>query len=396
MASASWTRRSVLLSIASISTWPLTTRSSMAGTPDPRLLVLCLRGGVDGLAVAAPTFDPTYRVARGDFGGFDRLGDEHGIDGGYRLNPRLRFVGELLRSGQGTLFHATSTAYRGRSHFDAQQVLESGGNAPHVVRDGWMNRLIGLLPAGERIDVSRLGLSFGLRTPLLLQGPNLVASWTPPVDRAPDGIDDVLDLYRHMDPSFADLLTDTVEGSPKDKADMEMEGIKDPFIRDMRNAGRMLSEANGTRVAAIDITGWDTHALEKPTDGRMGDRLHLLDLGLRAVHEELRPIWRSTVILLISEFGRTVNVNGSGGTDHGTGTVALALGGPVSRRMVFADWPGLSETDLLEGRDLRPTTDLRAVIKGIVGDHFGLSKAALDDTLFPGSGDFPPVRDLLA
>ncbi len=101
MASASWTRRTVLLSIASISTWPLTVRSSMAGTPDPRLLVLCLRGGIDGLAVAAPTFDPNYLAARGDFGGFDRLGDEHGLDGGYRLNPRLRFVGELLRSGTG-------------------------------------------------------------------------------------------------------------------------------------------------------------------------------------------------------------------------------------------------------------------------------------------------------
>ncbi|MGL4239961.1 MAG: DUF1501 domain-containing protein, partial [Beijerinckiaceae bacterium] len=250
------------------------------------------------------------------------------------------------------------------------------------------------------------GLGIGPATPLILRGQAPVMGWAP--QQAPNAGDDLaarlLDLYTHRDPALgaalrAGLDTDKMAKAQGMTGDMARAqgGPADPrgMAQAAQGAARLLIASDGPRVAALSFDGWDTHANQGGSTGRLANLLGGLDSAMGVFEEVMRPVWDQTAVVVVTEFGRTARVNGTVGSDHGTGTVAFLLGGAIQGGRVFADWPGLAQKDLHEGRDLKPTTDLRAVLKGLLQDHLGLSAAVLADKVFPGSQHTLAVKGLV-
>lgn len=376
-------------------------RVGAANGRDPRFLTVILRGALDGLSALPAIGDPAYAAQRG------RLSLEGAAllpagDGLFAFNPRLARLHALYARGEALVVHAVATPYRERSHFDGQDVLESGLARPGG-REGWMNRAIQALPPGERLPPPSgpRGLAIAPTAPLIMRGAAPVFSWAPQfTDSADeDTLRRILAVYEARDPALATALRigaqlDLEAGARPGRARGAPESAA-RFAEFAAFAAQRLARPDGPRLAVLSVEGWDTHALQGPLDGRLGSLLGLLDEGIGALAEGLRPVWAETAVLLVTEFGRTVRVNGTDGTDHGTGTVAILLGGAVRGGRVVADWPGLADAQLHEGRDLRPTTDLRAVIKGVLSEQFGLSPAALAEGVFPGSAAVRPLAGLI-
>jgi uncharacterized protein (DUF1501 family) len=411
MTSSIVTRRDVLRGLALFSGWAFAPRLvSAAGGRDPRFLFIILRGALDGLATVAPVGDPDYESARGGLI-IPTRGSDAGLPLGnfFALNPNMPALHAALDRGDATIVHATSTPYRERSHFDGQDVLESGQPGPGRVETGWLNRLIGTLQAGEPVRATS-GLALSEAVPLVMRGPQKVVTWTPA--GFPDASDDtrlrLLDLYTHTDVTLARLLEDALElddiagaGSGMgammaQTAQAELSGMSKRFSGLAASAGRLLAQPAGPRIAALSYPGWDTHRGQGLIEGRLANLLTALDTAIDALHRELQPVWRDTAIVIATEFGRAVAMNGTMGTDHGTGTIAIVLGGAVNGGRVVADWPGLSQRSLLGGRDLMPTTDLRAVLKGVAKDHLGLGDRELAEIVFPDSAGVRPLSGLIA
>jgi uncharacterized protein (DUF1501 family) len=314
-----------------------------------------------------------------------------------------------IARGDAAIVHATATAYRSRSHFDGQDVLESGQPGPGRLDTGWLNRLIGTLEPGDPVR-AKSALSLSEAVPLVMRGPERVVTWTPA--GYPDASSDtrlrLLDLYTHTDPKLALLLEDAlrlegIAGPDSDIgdvmtriADRDLAGVSRQFSTLAASAGRLLAQADGPRIAALSYPGWDTHRGQGVMDGRLANLLGALDGAIDALQRELEPVWQDTVIVIATEFGRAVAMNGTNGTDHGTGTIAILLGGAVKGGRVIADWPGLAEGQLFEGRDLLPTTDLRAVLKGLARDHLGVGERVLAEVVFPDSARFSSLPGLIA
>ena len=406
------TRRGLLGITATFTAWAALPRFAHASGRDPRLVVLVLRGAMDGLSTVAPVGDPDHERARGG----PVLGSSEqepglALDSFFAMSPRLPALGAMYQSGEALVVHAVASPYRERSHFDGQDVLESGLPAVGVADTGWLGRTLALLPEGEMVQfTSGEGFAAGAQVPLIMRGRSKVVSWMPA--GYPEASEDtrarLLALYRHAgDERLAMTLEEGLElgmvaGSEKEAraasrsaADADVKGRSRPAIQAARVAGRVLSKQDGPRIGTLDLSGFDNHSRGDPVDGQLGDSLAVLDATLAALKESLGPAWRDTVVMVVTEFGRTVAFNGSGGTDHGTGTAMFLLGGGVAGGRVVADWPGLSQAALLEGRDLRPTTDLRSVAKGVLRDHLGVGERALAESVFPGSADLKPVNDLL-
>jgi uncharacterized protein (DUF1501 family) len=411
MPSSIVTRRDVLRGLALFSGWAFAPRLvSAAGGRDPRFLFIILRGALDGLATVAPVGDPDYESARGGLI-IPTRGSDAGLPLGnfFALNPNMPALHAALNRGDATIVHATSTPYRERSHFDGQDVLESGQPGPGRVETGWLNRLIGTLQAGEPVRATS-GLALSEAVPLVMRGPQKVVTWTPA--GFPDASDDtrlrLLDLYTHTDVTLARLLEDALAlddiagaGSGMgammaQTAQAELSGMSKRFSGLAASAGRLLAQPAGPRIAALSYPGWDTHRGQGLIEGRLANLLTALDTAIDALHRELQPVWRDTAIVIATEFGRAVAMNGTMGTDHGTGTIAIVLGGAVNGGRVVADWPGLSQRSLLGGRDLMPTTDLRAVLKGVAKDHLGLGDRELAEIVFPDSAGVRPLSGLIA
>lgn len=404
-------RRDVLRGLALFSGWAYAPRLlSAAGGRDPRFLFVILRGALDGLATVAPVGDPHYESARGGLI-IPTEGAEAGLPIGdfFALNPNMPALHAALVRGDAAIVHATATAYRDRSHFDGQDVLESGQPGPGRLDTGWLNRLIGTLQPGDPVRAgSALALSEAV--PLVMRGPEKVVTWTPA--GFPDASSDtrlrLLDLYTHTDAKLARLLEDALalEGIAGPQSDMDavMAGIGQSDLGAVAKrfsglaaaAGKLLAEADGPRIAALSYPGWDTHRGQGPIKGRLANLLAGLDSAIAALQRELQPVWKDTVVVIATEFGRTVAMNGTAGTDHGTGTIAIVLGGAVNGGRVIADWPGLAERHLLEARDLMPTTDLRAVLKGVAKDHLGVGDRELADIVFPDSVRLAALSGLIA
>jgi uncharacterized protein (DUF1501 family) len=373
---------------------------------DARFIVIILRGALDGLSTVGPVGDPAYASLHGALA-LSTTGEHPAIplDGFFVLNPAMPVLGRLYKQGQATIVHATATAYRERSHFDGQDVLESGQAGPGSVQSGWLNRALAAIPSGERVG-GRTGLAVGLSTPLVLRGAAPVLGWAPQYLAAAS--DDlaarVLDLYAHRDPVLQAALakgleTDRIaahEGMMTDGA--KRAGMNTPvgMRQAAEGAAKLLAADDGPRVAALAFDGWDTHANEGGGTGRLAQLLSGLVGALVAFATGLGPRWKDTAILVVTEFGRTVRINGTTGTDHGTGTIAILAGGAIKGGRVVADWPGLKDAQLYQGRDLKPTTDLRAVMKGFLVGLYGLSPQALGEKVFPGSMPVAPMRDLIA
>jgi uncharacterized protein (DUF1501 family) len=367
---------------------------------DGRVVFIIMRGALDGLSAVPPYGDPAYASLRGPLA-VPPPGASGGglqLDRLFALHPSLVFLHERYAGGELTAMHAAATPYRARSHFDGQDVLESGVALPHAAESGWLNRALQLKDAGR----ARLGIALGANVPLVMRGPAEVASWSPSklASLDEDTLQRVTDLYS-KDPVLSQRLADALasnaiaaegqapqEGmmkAPVDASAAQRSGAA-RYVETVRALASFLRRDDGPRVAVMETSGWDTHANEGGSQGQLAQRLAALDAGLRELYTALGPAWRNTAVLLATEFGRTAASNGTRGTDHGTGSAALLVGGAVAGGRVLADWPGLGAAALYEGRDLRPTLDLRSVMKGVLHDQLQISDRELDSVVFPDSG----------
>ncbi|HTS40114.1 MAG TPA: DUF1501 domain-containing protein [Xanthobacteraceae bacterium] len=412
------TRREFLLGTGALFAWAHVPRIARAEGRDPRFLVIVLRGALDGLAAVAPVGDPDWIGLRGDKA-LTLAGTTPGLklDSFFALNPSMPNVHRLYQAGQVSFVHAAATPYRERSHFDGQDVLESGFGRPGLTESGWLNRALAALEPAGRVDGGRKVFATGPVTPLVVRGAAPVLSWTPP--RLPPASDDtlmrLLDLYRHTDPALARVLEERIglaeiaRGGGMDAlpAPGQMQGqnnqprpigaqLQAYFAETAGAAAKFLARPDGPRIGALAFNGWDTHADEGPITGRLAILLGALDGAIAAIEKEMGASWRETAVAVITEFGRTARINGTQGTDHGTATIALLAGGALKGGRVIADWPGLRQAQLHEGRDLKPTTDLRAVLKGVLRDHVRISEQALATSVFPDSAALKPMTGLLA
>jgi uncharacterized protein (DUF1501 family) len=407
-----FTRRELLLGTGALFAWAHVPKIAHAEGRDPRLLVIVLRGALDGLAAVAPVGDPDWIALRGEKAlTLDGKSPALALDPFFALNPAMPNVHRLYQAGQATLIHAVATPYRERSHFDGQDVLESGLGKPGATESGWLNRALAAIEPAGRADGGRKIFATGPVTPLLVRGPAPVLSWTPP--RLPPASDDtlmrLLDLYRHTDPALARVLEERIglaaiaRGGGMDAMPVQNEQPRPAGVAQVQRyfaetagaAAKFLARPDGPRIGALAFNGWDTHADEGALNGRLAALLGALDGAIGAIEKEMGSSWRETVVATITEFGRTARLNGTEGTDHGTATVALLAGGALKGGRVIANWPGLKPAQLHEGRDLTPTTDLRAVLKGVLRDHLRVSEQALASNVFPDSGSLRPMAGLL-
>jgi len=404
-------RRQLLAASGVLFAWPFLPKLALAEGRDPRMLVIVLRGALDGLALAAPVGDPDWIALRGDNAlRLDGKTPALPLDSFFALNPSMPNLHRLFKAGHATVVHAAATPYRERSHFDGQDVLESGVAKPGAAETGWLNRAFGAIEPAARIDLKG-ALAVGPITPLVVRGPAPVLTWTP--QRIKPASEDTLlrliDLYQHADPALARALEARLDltriaragnidaMAQKDAPPQEgMEAVIAYFAEAAGAAAKFMARPEGPRVGALAFNGWDTHVDEGAVGGRLGNLLGALDGAIAAIETSMGAAWGETVVALVTEFGRTARINGTNGTDHGTGTVALLLGGALKGGRVIADWPGLKTADLYQARDLKPTTDLRAVLKGVLKDHLRIEDRTLADAIFPGSEAVAPMGGLLA
>jgi uncharacterized protein (DUF1501 family) len=346
--------------------------SFAVGAPatNKRLVFIIQRGAADGLATLIPFGDPQLAGKRDIV-----MSDESiKLDGLFALHPALAETAKLYTAKEALFVHAVASPYRDRSHFDAQNVLESGGALPYAVKSGWLNRLVGMLPKGDS-----KALALAPTIPMALRGDAQVASYAPSAlpEASPDLIARVGQLYA-QDAQLHGLWDQAV-------ATRQMAGNGDGL--NARNAAAMgalaaklMAGPNGARIAMVETTGWDTHSQQK---GRLANQLKGLDTLIAGIKTGLGAAWSDTLVIVATEFGRTVAANGTGGTDHGTASSAMLIGGASKGGRIIADWPGLGQSALYEGRDLKPTLGLDALITGAVAGHFGLDPALAARTLFP-------------
>jgi uncharacterized protein (DUF1501 family) len=397
----SLTRRGLLGAGLSFFAWSyLPKTASAAGTRDPRFLTVILRGALDGLSAVAPLGDPDYEALRAGIA-LSKEGKDAAIplDGFFALHPKMPNFARAYAAKQALVVHATASPYRERSHFDGQDVLESGLGGVGRTDTGWLNRALMAMPKGDRI-ARQGGLGVGTVTPLILRGEAQVLGWSPQrVAEAPEDLARrVLDLYQHRDPVLAKALAGGIKADQLAKGGAEIEqggGNPAAMARAATGAARLMMKEDGPRIGVLSYDGWDTHANQGGATGRLADLLDGLDRAFAAFEREFGAAWKDTIVLVVTEFGRTANINGTEGSDHGTATVAMLIGGAVKGGRVIADWPGLKTADLHQGRDLKSTTDLRAVMKGVMADHLGLSASVLAERIFPDSGAVKPMSGLV-
>jgi uncharacterized protein (DUF1501 family) len=366
-----------------------------AGARDPRFVTIILRGALDGLTSAPPIGDPDYASLRAQFA----LTDAVPLDSMFAVHASMPNFARQFKAGQGLVVHAAASPYRDRSHFDGQDVLESGMTVPGHTDSGWMNRFLLTLPAAQKAAVKGLGV--GGVTPLVIRGKAEVLGWAPQTLKAADADlpPRLMSLYQSSDPMLANALNEAIAtgkiiGGNNPTAMGGNGGAGDPktMVAMAEGAAKLLVQDDGPRLAALAFEGWDTHTAEVT---RLAGLLKGLDGALAALETGLGDKWKDTAVLVVTEFGRTANVNGTQGTDHGTATAAFVTGGAVKGGRVIADWPGLKTAQLYQNRDLAPTTDLRAVAKGLMAGLYGTSAATLSDSVFPGSADVAPMQGLI-
>lgn len=379
----------------------------------PRLVLVILRGGLDGLGAVPVPGDPAFEAARGSLAQFAE--PARPLEGPYALHPSLARVHAMYGRGELAVVHATGLPYKERSHFEAQQLLESGGQRPYELATGWLGRAL----AGTRSK----GLALQAAVPLVLRGPAEVDSWAPSTlpDPAPDLLARLERLY-DADPGLAQALARArglrAAGMPTAApaapgatpspaamplaADTGMAGASSMMAAPMagaaprpalavtlaERAAQFLARPDGPQAAVLEIGGWDTHAGQAAPQGPLANNLRVLDNTLAALRDGLMAspgLWQRSLVLVVTEFGRQVAINGTQGTDHGSGGAAFALGGTVHGGRVLADWPGLAPKDRFEGRDLRVTTDLRALFRVALQDHLQIAPATIERDLLPGS-----------
>ncbi|MEM5433987.1 DUF1501 domain-containing protein [Paraburkholderia diazotrophica] len=365
---------------------------------DRRFVFVIQRGAADGLNTVVPYADPAYAALRGALA-VDTSSSTK-LDGMFALHPSLVQIGQMYDRREALFVHAVASPYRDRSHFDGQNVLETGGASPYQVKDGWLNRLVGMMPdanqasrASNRVSnretTHENAIAFAPTVPMALRGPAGVASYAP--SALPQAPDDLLARVSQLYEQDAQLR-------PLWESAMAARGLagdagarQDPASLGKLAAG-FLSREDGPRIAMIETGGWDTHSAQMP---RLAAQLKALDTMLAALRDGLGPAWSKTTVLVATEFGRMAAANGTGGTDHGTASVAMVIGGVVAGGRVVADWPGLRQSDLYEARDLKPTASLDALITGVASESLGLDPYKTARTLFAQERSPQPMTGLI-
>lgn len=371
-------------------------RVSFAAAPgDTRFVFIILRGAMDGLAAVPPYGDKSYTNARGALA-LPKSGYTP-IDNFFGLHKSFEGFHDLFQQKEAAVIHAVATPYRERSHFDAQNVLECGAVKPYGLRDGWLNRALGVIDTKN----DAAALAVGQTVPLALQGSAPVASWTPSAKGLPeDTLLLTLEKLYAEDDIFHSALSQAV--SIHDIADSggRMRGNgnmrnRQSMAQTIQSVGKILSDPKGPRIATLELGGWDTHAQQGTEGGALANNFATLDEAFKGLKKAMGSLWPKTVVLAVTEFGRTVSVNGTGGTDHGTGSVALIAGGAVLGGRVIGQWPGLDKTQQYQNRDLRPTTDMRQITKAVLTQHLGLPSADVEKHIFPASHEIRAMDGLI-
>ncbi|WP_454759428.1 DUF1501 domain-containing protein [Caulobacter segnis] len=385
-----------------------------------KLVVVICRGGMDGLSVSPPVGDANYAALRGSIA--LRPDQVLKLDETFGLHPALKTVHALAQQGQARIAPAIASPDRARSHFEAQDVLETGAAHVYGTETGWLNRTLEALAPVRKVE----GLSVGTTAPLILRGKVQAASWSPG-----KGVDETArlptllqDLYRNdpmLGPAFArGLETETMAqqamtalaatpamnvAAASTPSMMQPASMSPTMANDRQNRagseaarklgstlGGFMTQAGGPQIAAISLDGFDTHAGQL---GQIATRLTYMDAVLDGLHTGLGAEWKNTVVIAVTEFGRTARVNGTGGTDHGTASTGLILGGALKKGGIVGDWPGLAQNALFENRDTAPTLDMRGLFKGVLADHIGVDRAVLESKVFPDSAAAKPVTGLV-
>ncbi len=365
------TRRTLLTNLGALSLSVLSPTVAQARRHDAKLVVVILRGAMDGLAAVPKPNDPHIRSHRPYLIANDALA----LRDGFALHPNLATVHSNFTAGDAAIVHALAGPWRNRSHFKAQDLLESGTEKT-VLKDGWLNRALQVSPSPLK------AVSIGPAQPLILRGKAQAASWSPAVlpEANEDTVNRLLDLYADdalLGPALAEAIkVDQIAGNAA-------KGLRgNQYVAPMGAAGRLIAADDGPDIAVVSLGGWDTHANQ---NGVLGNRLKQLDLGLAKLKQELGLHWSKSAVVVVTEFGRTVRQNGGRGTDHGTGGVGLVLGGAVNGGRILGDWPGLAPNQLYQNRDLYPANDMRGLLASLLQEQFGFSKSVLTRTVFPGS-----------
>jgi uncharacterized protein (DUF1501 family) len=402
-----------------------------------KLVVFICRGAMDGLSVSPPIGDANYHALRTEIAiaGFGQPNGALPLDDTFGLHPRLETVHALALKGQARIAPAIATPDRARSHFEAQDVLESGVSAVYGANSGWLNRAMGSLGATRTVHA----MSVGPQEPLILRGPIEAASWSPGGIKARDPrLPQILtDLYAN-DPLLAPALAMGLQteamaaiatapdpnaapgqpaagmapaamGQPQQPpgAPSSPQALQAYAAQQQQQAAtqarklgdtlaKFMLEPNGPQIAAVSLDGFDTHANQGAADGQLATRLRGLDAALDGLSGGLGPEWSNTVVVVATEFGRTARMNGTKGTDHGTASTALVLGGGLRKGGIIGDWPTLQEARLFENRDTAPTLDMRGLFKGVLAEQLGVERRALDTTVFPDSASIAPVTGIVA
>ncbi len=386
-------RRSfIALGSSAVATALLHSRVSFASIPgDRRLVFVFLRGGLDGMHALVPHGDSHYKQLRPRISAaLDAAGGTEDLDGYFGLHHALTDLMPWYRSKELLLIPAATTRYRDRSHFDAQNLLENGSGKPYGARSGWLNRALMSLVDGDE----RLGLSIGPAVPLILQGDAGVQTWSN--SRLPEVDDDFLMRMTRAYESDPLFLKAMMDANDTLQPDLGMDGMNrrrgENFPLSAKAAADLLAQEHGPRVAVLELGGWDTHFDQ---ERRLANLFNRVSAGLVALRRGLGAHWRNTAVVVVSEFGRTAAENGNRGTDHGTGGLAMLAGGAIAGGRVAGEWPGLSDTALWQGRDVRAVNSYESLFKGLLIDHLQLTHGQVEDIVFPGSRAFAPAENLL-
>jgi uncharacterized protein (DUF1501 family) len=381
---------------ASLMIWPKLTFAATGS--DTRFLFVLLRGGLDGLESVPPYGDPGYRAIRGALAlSPSAAKPAHKLDDVFALHPSFDYAARLYAQGQFMPVVAAAPPYWGRSHFQAQNCVENGTGKPDGAQTGWLNRCIACMPGVD-------GLACAAVMPLTMRGSAKVETWSPPL---PTDVDPV--LLQRLQPLYAadTRLAVQFARAVAQQADPAVPGSGAGMMANgksgkrqagglpvmMAAAGGFMGKADGPRVAFVEDDGWDTHANEAAIVTR---KLAELDAGLEALHRSIGAMWGRTIVVVATEFGRTAHVNGTGGTDHGTGGSMFLAGGALRGGRVAGKWPGIGSGELYQNRDVHATTDFCSVFKGVLAVHLGIAGPSLESRVFPGSQAAEPLVDLVA
>jgi uncharacterized protein (DUF1501 family) len=395
LCSSGVTRRSALLGTGATLALARIGASFAAAPTASRLVVINVRGGLDGLAAVAPYGDPNLAKLRaplmapavGKPGGMLYLG------GFFGMHPSLATMQSLYASGQALVVHAVGNCALTRSHFEGQDYLQCG--APSLLSSGWVNRVAALMPAPQGNLCTAVAIEPDV--PLSLRGAAPVAGWCgTPFPALSTALRSELAAITQPDPLLGPALSLGLQNSTQLNAAVNAAAamparLQSDFGKLGYHAGSILAAANGPRIATLETQSVDTHADQA---NRLVIDLSALDDAIYGLRAGLGSAWANTVVMTMTEFGRTAAVNGTQGTDHGTAFAMFLAGGPVAGGKVYAKWPGLSPTQLFQGRDLAPTVDFRSVAATVLQQHMGLPGSAMA-TVFPGAAGLTPIPGLL-